>query len=586
MVLNTVQIQEILKAPKNKVIFSRAAFLESRLRFHTETNIVDTDTGQPIQDFLAFVDNLIPKDKALTFKQLLTFPLPTTIVVDDIFRELERVFYSRNSNATYHFSDNSLQDDWSKYRRDKLGEPDIWKNQGWQKMKTSINSILVVDLPVEQTTERPEPYFYWLDISNIYDLKTYDGHKIEWLCIKTSDTEFVIFDDKNIYKIKQDGNNVSVINTIPHSLDYCPATFFWYDNLTEKMPILKKNPITKVLASLDWYLFFMTSKKHLDLYAPYPIYSAYEADCTFENNETGNYCDGGFLRGSDGNYIQSASGLLEKCPICSERRVAGPGSFIDVPAPADGEPDLSNPVQITTVDEASLKYNVNECDRLKNDIIFSCTGSGGVSNVVSEKEAINETQVAANFEGRTAVLNALKNNFERAQKFCHDTCCRLRYRELFVSSSISWGTIFYDLSIDELYKKYGLAKANGASYAELDSLTDQIIEVEYRSNSTKLQRMLILKHLEPYRHLTLAEIASLNTLGVLNQESIALKVNFMYYIDKFEREEISIVEFGKDLPLYEKIELIITKLYDYVRGENKKGAVIGVKETPDAKITT
>ena len=78
---------------------------------------------------------------------------------------------------------------------------------------------------------------------------------------------------------------------------------------------------------------------------------------------------------------------------------------------------MRNPVQITTIDKESLEYNVKECERLKNEIIISVVGSGGT---VSEKEAINETQVSANFESKTAVLNALKTNFESAQKSMED----------------------------------------------------------------------------------------------------------------------------------------------------------------------
>lgn len=245
------------------------------------------------------------------------------------------------------------------------------------------------------------------------------------------------------------------------------------------------------------------------MYAPYPIYSAYAADCNFENNETGDYCDGGFLRNSSGEYKILNDGTVEKCPCCSEKRIAGPGSFLEVPIPnqAEGIVDMRNPVQITTIDKDSLTYNVEECVRLRNDIIISIAGSGGT---VSEKEAINETQVAANFESKTSVLNALKTNFELAQKFVEDTICRFRYGSDFISSSISWGTEFYVFTVKELYNKYEQAKTNGASESELDAITQQILEVEYRNNPLVLQRMLILKQLEPYPHKTLDEVLKLH----------------------------------------------------------------------------
>ena len=59
-------------------------------------------------------------------------------------------------------------------------------------------------------------------------------------------------------------------------------------------------------------------------------------------------------------------------------------------------------------------------------------------------------------------------------------------------ASIDWGTDFYVLSIQELYDRYKYAKTNGASEAELDSLSNQIIETEYKNNPMQMKRMLIL----------------------------------------------------------------------------------------------
>ena len=348
---------------------------------------------------------------------------------------------------------------------------------------------------------------------------------------------------------------------------------------------LKKSPLAKELSNLDWYLFFFISKQHLDLYAPYPIYSSYEADCNFENNETGDYCDGGFLRNSKGEYKILNDGTVERCPCCSEKRIAGPGSYIEVPVPnpADGISDMRSPVQITTVDRESLDYNVDECARLKEEIIVSVVGSGGT---VSEKEAINETQVAANFESKTSVLNALKTNFELAQRFVENTICKLRYGSDFISSAISWGTEFYVFTVKELYEKYKQAKENGALNSELDAITQQILEVEYRNNPLVLQRMLILKQLEPFPHLTMNEVVTLSDKQLVDLRKVKLKLNFTQYIDRFERENINILEFASGRTLREKITLITNKLMDYVREEERTAITVGEGQTPGGEGQT
>lgn len=574
MGLELNQIKQILQKPSKRQVIQKAVNMQRRLRFHTETNIAVSDINQPTTVFLDWVRRLLPKDKYNIFLQLFKFPLPTPAVVEDVYRELERVFYSRNSSSSYQFTDSELAEDWSQYRKSNLNEPEVWKTIAWKRMQVSPNSILVVDLPLVQTSTRPEPYFYWLEIDAVIDYQTskLDENQFEWLIFKQPEHRIAVFDDTSIrvYQLNEKNEIQSLISEAKHDLGYCPARFFWSTQLNEKNKDFKKNPITKELSNLDWYLFFSISKQHLDLYAPYPIYSAYEADCNFENNETGDYCDGGFLRNAKGEYKILNDGTVEKCPCCSEKRIAGPGSFLEVPIPnqSEGVADMRNPVQITTIDKDSLDYNVNECARLKNEIVISVVGSGGT---VSEKEAINETQVTANFESKTSVLNALKTNFELAQKFVEDTVCKLRYGGAFISSSVNWGTEFYVFTVTELYSKYKQAKDNGASNSELDAISQQILEVEYRNNPLVLQRMLILKQLEPYPHKTLDEVLKLYEKKLIDEKLVKLKINFSTLVDKFERENINIIEFASNRPLREKIDIITNKLLEYVTENDTTG---------------
>ena len=567
MALELNQIKQILQKPSKRQVIQKAVNMQRRLRFHTETNIAVSDINQPTTIFLQWVKTLLPKDKFNIFLQLFKFPLPTPAVVEDVYRELERVFYSRNSSSSYQFTDSELAEDWANYKKNSLNEPEVWKTIGWKRMQVSPNSILVVDLPQIQKSSRPEPYFYWLEIDAVidYQLSKLDDNTFEWLIFNQPNHQIAVFDDTyiRVYQLNEKNEIQSLVSEASHDLGYCPARFFWSTQLNEKNKDLKKNPITKELSNLDWYLFFALSKQHLDLYAPYPIYSAYEADCNFENNETGDYCDGGFLRNAKGDYKILNDGTVEKCPCCSEKRIAGPGSFLEVPVPnqSEGVADMRNPVQITTIDKDSLDYNVSECARLKNEIVISVVGSGGT---VSEKEAINETQVTANFESKTSVLNALKTNFELAQKFIEDTICKLRYGDAFISSSISWGTEFYVFTVTELYSKYKQAKENGASNSELDAISQQILEVEYRNNPLVLQRMLILKQLEPYPHKTLDEVIKLFEKRLLDEKLVKLKINFNTLVDRFERENINIIEFASKKPLRDKINIITNKLLEYV----------------------
>ena len=346
-----------------------------------------------------------------------------------------------------------------------------------------------------------------------------------------------------------------------HDLGYCPARFFWSEPMSLQYPDIKRSPVTKELDNLDWFLFFSISKRHLDLYGSYPIYSGYEQDCHFQNNNTGDYCDGGFLKNRQGEWLYDANGLVP-CPMCHDHRITGAGSFVEIPVPIEGQPDLRHPVDMLTVDRNSLDYNVEEEKRLRSTIITAIVGT---NEEITTRDALNEQQIRANFESQSTVLMRVKKGFEAAQQWVDETCCRLRYGSLFLSASVSYGTEFYLFSTDELRDRYQKAKESGMSESELDALHQQIIETEYRNNPQMLQRMIILSELEPYRHLTRNEVALLYEKGIASLEDYLVKLNFADFIRRFERENMNIIEFGSVGSFERKIEIIKARLADYAR---------------------
>ena len=563
MALLLNQIKELVQSPKRAAQINKAIRHENRIRFHVESFMDQSEVSQPATMFLDWVRTLIPKDKFSIFVSLFRFPTPIISLSDTIFKELERVFDGRNPSFNYEFTDAELRADWQEYKK-KKGDQDVWRKKGWDAVRTKINSVLVIDLPKEQTTEHPEPYFYWLGIENVIDYE-YKNGKLEYLIFRQADNRIAVFDDEfmSVYQTNDSGQvSDAEPETVEHGLGFCPARFFWSTELNQNTPDLKKSPISAQLADMDWALFFAVSKRHLDLYAPYPIYSAYEQDCDFENSETGDYCDGGYLRGDDDNYKVLRDGTVQSCPVCAEKRLAGVGSFIEVPVPSKDDPDLRDPVSITSVDKSSLDYNVEEVARLKSKIFIGAVGSGGD---VQAKQSINEMQVTANFESKVSVLNSLKDNIEAAIRFVDDVRCRLRYGDRYLGSHISMGTEFYIYSVETLYKQYQQAKSNGAPTAELDLLSEQIIATEHRNNPSKIQRMKVLKQLEPYRHYTLDELLKLNDKDLLNKDLLKIKINFNTFVDRFEREHTNIVEFGMQKDSATKIKTITDKFKDYVR---------------------
>ena len=589
MALSVEEIRKRTSEQPRRNIIKLAVMHQNRLRLHSEV-VPSTPAlaswsyrgrqlavNQPLMhghegitlalnDFMAMVENLIPKDKFEVFKTLFRFPVITNEVLAVCYDKLSRIFDGRDPAFSYQFANTELRDDWEWYRQEKLGEQNIWQSKGWDFFKTQINSVLIVDLPQEQEAgdRYPQPYFYWLPIMDVIDYKADpQSGAMEWIMFRQDGDKIAVIDDAS-YRIfnSKDGTIGELESEAAHDLGYCPARFFWNEPVSLDKPDIKESPVTKELDRLDWYLFFAISKRQLDTYGNYPIYWGYEQSCDFQNDETGDYCDGGYLKDKQGHWHYDNNGLLMPCPVCSQKRLVGAGSYIEVPVPHvdEGQPDLGQPVGMLAVDSESLKYNQEEEKRLRTDLITAIVGT---NEEVTTRDALNEQQIKANFESQSTVLKRVKKGFEEAQKFVDDTCCRLRYGKAFLSSSINYGTEFYLFTSDELRERYKKAKEAGMSEADLDALLQQIIETEYRHNPQMMQRMIILSDLEPYRHLTRNEVQGLYEKSLIPVEDLLIKFNFADFIKRFERENMNIIEFGAETDYDKKISTIKEQLKAY-----------------------
>ena len=584
MALSVEEIRKKVLERNNKRSIDLALLHQNRLRFHVQTEantpavlaplaksrvqqsrqgVASFGVMQALWDFLAFVENIIPHDKYKTFESLFRFPVPTNEITAICFDKLSRIFEGRDPVFMYNFASSEYAEDWEQYRTSVLREPDIWKTKGWDYFKTEINSVLICDLPSEQAKgdRLPRPYFYWLPISHVVAYKAHEDGQMEWIAFTQDGDKLAVFDDATfrLFAYKK-GTMGELLEEKPHDLGYCPARFFWSEPMSLDYPDVKMSPVTKMLGALDWWLFFHISKHHLDLYGSYPVYTGYEQNCDYHNDNTGDYCNGGFLYDINGQQKLDLAGLPVKCPKCGDKRIIGAGSFIEVPVPVENQPDLRNPVSMLSVDRNSLDYNVDEEDRLRTDIITAIVGT---NEEITTRDALNEQQIKANFESQSTILNRVKTGFENAQQWVDATICKLRYGNAFTSAGINYGTEFYLSTVTELRERYKTAKQSGASEGELDALYGKIIETEYRNNPEMRRRLFTLADLEPYQHLTRDEVIELQAKGIASMEDVVIKINFADYIRRFERENMAVTEFGGDTDYQKKIQTISERLREY-----------------------
>lgn len=570
------KIRKEVKENRRSGELNRAKLHQLRIKFHTVKRVTTFGSPYvsiPLTQWLSMVENILPHDKFVLFKALFRYPVKTNEITDVCFDKLSRIFDGRNPAFNYQFANSDQRNDWENYRQTKLNEPEVWQTKGWEFFKTEINSVLVVDVPKEQTSELPEPYFYWLPIDDVITYKANPTTgQMDFIVFRRRD-RIVVLDD-GFYRVWKDEKHTGQIDGMPeietpHDLGYCPARFFWNEPLSLEDPDVKASPLSAVLESLDWFEFFHISKRQLDLFGAYPILSGYEQSCDFSNAENGDYCDGGFLRDKQGHYKLDMSGLLMRCPKCGNKRIIGAGSFVEIPVPnaESGQADLKNPVQMLTVDRDALDYNVEEEKRLRDEIITAVVGQ---DEIVTDRDAFNEQQVRANFESVTTVLNRVKKGFEAAQQWVDETICRLRYGRYFLSAKINYGTEFYLYSPDELRNRYKTAKEAGASESELDMLQNRILETEYRNDPTQMRRMLLMAELEPYRHLSRTEVVELYGQNLISETDMRIKLNFSDFVRRFERENMNILDFGNAIAFDKKIAAIYDAFTRYAEEQKSK----------------
>lgn len=561
MGLSLQKIKEEVLHPSKQRELGMAKAQQDWIKFHVDTNL-DAVNSLPFLKFKAFVKSQLPEDKYITSMNNLKFPLPTNSLTEGIFTLLSKIFDGRNPAFNYQFHRTHERDDWEWYRQEVLAEPNVWSQKAWRYFQTEINCVMVVDMPLEDKGDRyPQPYFYFVPISEVISYEVNPRTKnMNWIIFKNGDVVIAIDDTSYRAFAYKDGQLGELLTDNPHDLGYCPSRFFWSEPLSLSNPDIKKSPISKELSALDWYLFKSLGVKHLDTYASYPIYSAFEEECDYIDKD-GNACHKGYLQKPNGEYVTGVDGTPMPCPIChGKKQLMGAGSFITVPVPTEGQPDLRKPVDITTVDRKSLDYNVEELKRLETKIVNSCVG---VDNTILNETSLADKQVDATFESKDNVLNRIKQGFEEAQEWVDTTICLLRYGSAFISASINYGNEFYTLTPETLQKRYTAAKEGGASEAELDALRTQLIETTYRHNPMVLQRMLILNDLEPYRHRTQDEVKALRELGLVSDAELILKADFMGFVKQFERDNDNILEFGTAIPYSDKIKNIYQTLLHY-----------------------
>lgn len=569
MVLSSEQAIQLIQNKANHELVAKAVAHEERIRFHSQLCTDKADTSSYYVEFLKRIELILPKDKYQRFLEVFDLPVPTTDLVDVVFSELSKVFDAQNKHLSYQFSRPESREDFTNYL-EWMEFSQFWENECFEAIRNRVNTIQVVDMAILKGNGKPQPYVFNLNIERVIAIELNDDGNIAFLAYK-DDGRIVALDENHYrsYGVEGDDYKTLVLQVENmHLLGYTPARFLMTDNIG-KSKMIKQSPISKALWALDRLLFRIISGENLEDYAAYPIYSIYDEDCIFKD-VNGNTCQGGKITGTNRAGID----YVVDCPSCKDNFYMGPGSILTSKAPrTKDQADLLDQVKITSADVESLEYINGAIDRRKSGILFSCVGFDPESQ---SGKAQNEIKVISTYDSRQSVLMKLKRNIEKAKKWVIDTMASLRYGPVYLGCTVDEGTLFYLATSQQLQEKLKAAKENGASQFEIAMIKNEIYSNEYRNNPEQMQRIEILKRLEPFCDLSIDQLINLKASFPLNELDLFIKFNFDYFVCKFEDENGSITDFGALLPMSKRIEIIRNQLFSYGNREFKQPIIPAV----------
>ena len=542
--LTEAQIKELIDTHPHRREIERAKVHQSRLKFHTDTEILKTELSEYHNVFIAWIcaeqPELLPKDKVERFKQLMTCPLPTVQLTESIGVALSGVFDGQDAFNRYDFNNPEDKKDFEKFR-----DGEFWKTEGFQAMVNAIDSVWVVDLPEFQEGDKPEPRNQLINIASVIDISCKKSGDCLYVIFTVGD-KILVYDDHSIRKFEnKEGNIGALISEFVHGMDYCPARMFWSEFLKSDNVINHKAPLTNVLSELDWLLVHKVFKKWMDIANSFPILATYRSGDNFED-----------LRREENK------GRAEGKQKTKGDKLIGPGSVITVPVPMEGQPDLmTNPLAWIAPPVETLQFHVTEDERL-TDYIYRT--SVGIDGEQKNDQAKNEKQVLASFENQSTIRRRIATNFEKIQSFAEKVIIFLRYGED-VTVSIDYGSKFFLKTAEDLTEERESVRGDEII---TDAINTEMIETKFRNDSGGKIRAQVLNDLDPLPGKDIEEIIKIKNAGGIDDKTFKIKANFMNFVRRFEREQLPIDQFMRSGEYNERVKLINQEFEKYA-GEFK-----------------
>ncbi len=518
-----------------------AVKLQSWLQGHFNTS---KDGQKVVRDRVrALGDALLPEDKVTLLMSILESPFKSTELLGEAYEKLQSVTNPRNASESWNGKEGSIAEMKEWLSDNKIIEK--FRLKQFELFKWAPNSLIVVDSKENSKGEvdekgniKAEAYIAYVDVSKLYQFELEeDGIHFKWAIFRESEDKFLIYTDE-VYAVyyRPTSNSDYVHEEISkHNIGYCPVLFMMQEKGEANNPVLKKTQVLNQLPILDKYILSDLGFYNQKTTSIWSILVVPESKCNYEKREEGannqfitTTCVGGLLF-TDGQPTGA------KCPACSGKALAGAGAIIQKPIPHEGQPDMSNPVEIVAPQIADVEFTAEDLVNTENRFMVAVTGKG--SSSILATQPVNKDQVAANKEGQETILSNIAKQFGFCESWAVNTLVRLQFQTTNNTYTRNGGSEFFTRTELELVELIGIAKEVSAQPWYIQNLNKELEELVNKNNPIAKKRQDILNAVEPFPALTIEEATQ------VSGEIALKKLVFDEFVRDYELNNTSVGEY-------------------------------------------
>ena len=591
MIFTDEEALERIKHPRNAASIELAKNQEDRLLFHCESIMEKYNLPWwASRNFTMWWQSLVTPEKHKKIEQLITTPLASTSLTDEIFDRLRKFLEAQDRYVSFEFTSTDYTNDFNNYLK-SVNNDTFWKEVAFQNLSSGINSITVIDCPSKQKTERPEPYCYFVSPHFFVDIEInkftgkieyfiFRQHEFKWdetlnqsaitgvsrLIQPNTKMEKIIFIDDTSYRVcskEAENNNAElfILSKSEHNLGYCPCIDFWKPSIGGSQGINKRGILSDLLSKLDMYLFYSALASYMDIYGAFPIFVTYSMEDKQwdEKNKQVNFGD--YYSPQTTTIVGDASSTAQD-PKTSYHFMGAPGTVMEYEAPASGDDAnfVKDPPRFIVMPVESLKHVADRLKELKNEITQFATGENlDYLNEIAK----NDEMLAASFDKQDSILTFAKRQMERVHQFSIKAMAELRYgKEYFLSATVDYGSEFFLKDAGKIVQEYDSAVKAGMSPEYCAQIAKQATFTRFKNNPEVLSRQRIIADVIPYKNYSNEDLI---TMGVNtgDVENFVIRLNADNFITQFELDFGDIVKFGSKLQYSDKIYFIKEQLKRY-----------------------